>query len=794
MSTPEVAQPYLCALMAGAVLLASQPSLAQSSMQINANQSLGSVGVFRDEVGRRVSFVCPAGDGKTLGTIYGTDVYVESSPICPAAIHAGALKAGQAGVVTIVLGTGAESFTGSERNGVASRSYGRHGYSYSFTRDSGPGTINWRTAWNWNERPTVDLMEPIDVACPAGGKPDGVIYGTDVYTLDSAICVAAVHAGAITVERGGVVTVTRAPALREDPGVERFGIVSRRRGATAGFSVKAANASVAQRAPLQIGRPGNADLLGQASAPTNTPPQGAAGRLAPSVVGQNAAPQKAPPPSPTTSSQEPLNRAPTSASGRPAISTADGGELAVPPNTIGRGGSGSAPAGPPPTALAVTGTPAIATITWTAPAGATGFDVYRSQPAGSWTKINPSPLSATRFEDQTGFVAGTRYIYRVVSQFAGGAGAYAEASFQPPSPVNPAWAKATAQGKDVVVTWAPVPGVTRYTVAGQSTAEWRDVPASVTSVTYYNVPPGSYEYRIASIYEPGAVQSALAAWTLATISTRPTSGRYRISIAGLRVNNHTHDDLLHADGRADEIYAAAVVAEVDRQTRGVRRTDFVQSEVHGDANGYANRQQAGSASPTGGLVRGDAVPSGFYPQSPPSSAASLPGRFPLTLWEGTLNDGVDAVVIRPTLWEWDGNSISLYAWRDHWLARTSSLWPTVSSASAGTSLAMISAGRTPFFHTAMGQPVGGTAYDTGYELAAGRDRPIGLDDLVLNNPQGPFNDYSRVYLVEAALTGPSSQQLAPGVVAMPLVEVDTPSVETTINGDYVVYLRVERLP
>jgi hypothetical protein len=41
-------------------------------------------------VGQRFSFVCPPSDGGPA-YVFGTDVYTDNSPICKAAIHAGAL-------------------------------------------------------------------------------------------------------------------------------------------------------------------------------------------------------------------------------------------------------------------------------------------------------------------------------------------------------------------------------------------------------------------------------------------------------------------------------------------------------------------------------------------------------------------------------------------------------------------------------------------------------------------------------------------------------------------------------
>lgn len=46
--------------------------------------------------------------------------------------------------------------------------------------------------------------------CPAGGTP-GTVWGSGPYTADSSVCTAAVHAGKITLDKGGVVTILVGP-------------------------------------------------------------------------------------------------------------------------------------------------------------------------------------------------------------------------------------------------------------------------------------------------------------------------------------------------------------------------------------------------------------------------------------------------------------------------------------------------------------------------------------------------------------------------------------------------------
>ena len=63
------------------------------------------------------------------------------------------------------------------------------------------------------------------------GQIDGQLWGTDVYTGDSSICTAAVHAGVITLDRGGLVTVELRPGQSAYKGTTRNGVTSTEYGA-----------------------------------------------------------------------------------------------------------------------------------------------------------------------------------------------------------------------------------------------------------------------------------------------------------------------------------------------------------------------------------------------------------------------------------------------------------------------------------------------------------------------------------------------------------------------------------
>lgn len=69
--------------------------------------------------------------------------------------------------------------------------------------------------------------------CPAGGTL-GAVWGTDVYSDDSSICSAAVHAGRIIVGSGGPVLVFVQPGRRSYRGSARHGVTSQSRAVSPG--------------------------------------------------------------------------------------------------------------------------------------------------------------------------------------------------------------------------------------------------------------------------------------------------------------------------------------------------------------------------------------------------------------------------------------------------------------------------------------------------------------------------------------------------------------------------------
>ena len=78
----------------------------------------------------------------------------------------------------------------------------------------------------WNTSASMVSFEPgktLKFKCPPGGKGSAV-WGTDVYTADSSICNAAVHAGKLKSESGGSVTIELRPGEASYKGTTRNGI------------------------------------------------------------------------------------------------------------------------------------------------------------------------------------------------------------------------------------------------------------------------------------------------------------------------------------------------------------------------------------------------------------------------------------------------------------------------------------------------------------------------------------------------------------------------------------------
>ncbi|MDB5386406.1 MAG: hypothetical protein JWM11_2052, partial [Planctomycetaceae bacterium] len=184
--------------------------------------------------------------GNITGPIWGTDVYTDDSAIATAAVHAGLVQVGEKATVTVTI-VRPGKYVGSTRHGVTSSDWSNAWLSsYVLQRklavkpieradSSGPGA-SWQLPPNqlqfnfWVANPTnsIPFQEQLGAQfdVEVTGHAGGAIWGTDVYTSDSNVGMAAVHAGLLQVGEKATVTVTIVKSPEKYAGSIRHGITS----------------------------------------------------------------------------------------------------------------------------------------------------------------------------------------------------------------------------------------------------------------------------------------------------------------------------------------------------------------------------------------------------------------------------------------------------------------------------------------------------------------------------------------------------------------------------------------
>jgi outer membrane protein OmpA-like peptidoglycan-associated protein len=176
----------------------------------------------------KLSCVCTAA-ATQIGFVWGMDVYTGDSGICRAAVHAGVIGR-QGGAVTVTPEPGRKIYAGVTRNGIASGNFGQYESSFRFVGPSSAATPTASPGSGVAVCPDdflsfVNGADPLTCSCSAEAAANGSVWGMDVYTGDSGVCRAAVHAGVIG-RQGGQVTVIPEPGRKVYPGVTRNGVAS----------------------------------------------------------------------------------------------------------------------------------------------------------------------------------------------------------------------------------------------------------------------------------------------------------------------------------------------------------------------------------------------------------------------------------------------------------------------------------------------------------------------------------------------------------------------------------------
>ena len=210
-------------------------------------------------IGQRLTVECPpASVNESLDGVYGTDSYPSNNSICIAALHAGLIKK-NGGEVTIQLNPGESEYKGSSRNGVETADL--PGTPRSMTFVGGPKSKETNEIHlahipriKWDKKFTTSgfayrrlVGQRFTFRCPAARSDTlpRLVYGTDSYDFSSVVCRAAVHAGKITAEKGGIVTVQIDPGVKKLVGSIRNGVETKGKGASgSGRSISFVNSPV----------------------------------------------------------------------------------------------------------------------------------------------------------------------------------------------------------------------------------------------------------------------------------------------------------------------------------------------------------------------------------------------------------------------------------------------------------------------------------------------------------------------------------------------------------------------
>lgn len=191
--------------------------------------------------------------GSTEGTVWGTDVYTHDSAIEIAAVHAGALKAGETGIVRVEVVAGLQSYEGAVYNGVTSEGYGEYHPAYTITakpenaaeetaaiataradfeaaQNAARAALNKKaaelSAKPFSGLPARENLEPGQTLhfIMTGTTRASSIWGSNPYTFDSDLSGAAVHGGILKPRERGIVKIEVIENLESYEGSEANGL------------------------------------------------------------------------------------------------------------------------------------------------------------------------------------------------------------------------------------------------------------------------------------------------------------------------------------------------------------------------------------------------------------------------------------------------------------------------------------------------------------------------------------------------------------------------------------------
>ena len=86
---------------------------------------------YNTQIGKKFYFRVT---GKLGGAVWGTDIYTSDSRLATSAVHCGALKVGETGILEVTMLASPPRYTGSSRNGVSTGNWGSYTAAYSIKK------------------------------------------------------------------------------------------------------------------------------------------------------------------------------------------------------------------------------------------------------------------------------------------------------------------------------------------------------------------------------------------------------------------------------------------------------------------------------------------------------------------------------------------------------------------------------------------------------------------------------------------------------------------------------------
>jgi LCCL domain len=210
--------------------------------KVNAQPDPGTLSNHRGQAGKPLFFEVTAHGN---GSLWGTGIYTDDSTLATVAVHAGILRVGEKGIIKVTLLPGQGAYQASVQNGISSGGWGAWTGSYKVElvrklvkaapKPPAPAPVPAPVPRKPGQ-PRV-LPDPgsggglrgqngktflFSVTARAGGS----VWGTDVYTDDSALATVVLHTGLLKAGQTGTVRVTILAGQEQYVGCTRNGVTS----------------------------------------------------------------------------------------------------------------------------------------------------------------------------------------------------------------------------------------------------------------------------------------------------------------------------------------------------------------------------------------------------------------------------------------------------------------------------------------------------------------------------------------------------------------------------------------